>query len=206
MTQIPVLAMPDFNQLFIIEADASRFGVGAVLMQSEHPLAFFSKVLGQRARQKSMYEKELMAIVLSVMKWPQYLLGRKFIIRTDQQSLRFLMAQKEVGSEYQRWMSKLLGYEFEIQYKPGAHNKMADALSHKEHPDMECSTLISAGGIKWEDFQQQVHTDPFIQQLVQAIQQGQPVPKGYSIEHGILKYKGRMVIPGDSNLVTKLLT
>ena len=106
MTQVPVLAMPDFNQMFITEADASGFGVGAVLMQLDHPLAFFSKVLGQRARQKSVYEKELIAIVLSVMKWRQYLLGRKFIIRTNQQSLRFLMAQKEVGSEYQRWMSK----------------------------------------------------------------------------------------------------
>lgn len=90
MVSPPVLKMPDFQQTFVLETDASGYGVGAVLLQSNRPIAYFSKLLGLKARQKSVYEKELIAICLAIHKWKHYLLGRHFIVRSDQQSLRFL--------------------------------------------------------------------------------------------------------------------
>ena len=83
MTHVPVLAMPDFSKPFVIKADAFGFAIRAMLMQEGRPVVYHSQVLGQRARQKSAYEKELMAIVMVVLKWRPYLLGQHFIIRTD---------------------------------------------------------------------------------------------------------------------------
>ncbi|RVW54083.1 Retrovirus-related Pol polyprotein from transposon 17.6 [Vitis vinifera] len=98
-------------------------------MQIHKPVAYFSQVLTARERQKSIYERELMVIVLAVQKWRHYLLGRHFIVRTDQSSLKFLLEQRIVNESYQKWVAKLFGYDFEIQFRPGMKNKAADALS-----------------------------------------------------------------------------
>lgn len=78
-----------------------------------------------------MYEKELMALVLAIQHWRPYLLGQRFIVYTDQKSLRHLLEQRITTQNQQNWLAKLLGYEFDIVYKVGAANKVADALSRK---------------------------------------------------------------------------
>lgn len=83
VTSSPVLAMPDFSKEFIVETDASKSGVGAVLMQQNQPLAFFSKATGDPALSRSAYENELMALVLAIRHWRPYLIGRRFTVRTD---------------------------------------------------------------------------------------------------------------------------
>ncbi|TYK28181.1 polyprotein [Cucumis melo var. makuwa] len=103
MMSLSVLALPCFDHPFEIETDASGYGIGVVLTQSKRPIAFYGHTLAMRDRERLVYERELMAIVLA----------------------------RVVQSQYQKWVAKLLGYSFEVVYKPGLENKVADALSRK---------------------------------------------------------------------------
>ena len=87
LSSAPVLALPDFSIPFCIETDASGIGIGAVLLQKGHPLAYLSKALGPKSRGLSTYEKEYMAILEAVHQWRHYLQYGEFIIYTDQKKL-----------------------------------------------------------------------------------------------------------------------
>jgi len=68
-----VLSLPNFSNCFTIEIDALSFGIGAMLSQNIHPIAYISKALGTKAQAMSTYEKECMALILAVTKWKSYL-------------------------------------------------------------------------------------------------------------------------------------
>lgn len=129
MTTVLVLALPNFSLPFMVETDAFETGLGAVLSQERRPIAYYSHTLSPLNQNKSVYERELMAIVLAVKRWRPYLLGQRFIVRTDQKALKFLLEQRVVQPQYKKWLSKVLGYDFEVHYHPGAENKAIDALS-----------------------------------------------------------------------------
>lgn len=132
-----------------------------------------------------------MAIVLPVLKWRHYLLGRTFIIRTVEQSLKLLIDQSKVGSEYHCWVRKLLGFNFQIQYMPGASNRAADALSRRA--PLRPPWVIWSPVSNYADLQAHWSTNLFISHLIAELQEGKQI-KGYEIQHGQLFYKGRKVL------------
>lgn len=105
----PVLAIPDFNKTFTIETDASDNGIGAVLQQQGHPIAFLSRPLGPPTSGLSTYEKEYLAILMAVEQWRSYLQHAEFVIRTDQRSLVHLEEQRLSTIWQKKAFSKLLG-------------------------------------------------------------------------------------------------
>lgn len=129
MTSIPVLAIPDFEKTFIIETDASGKGIGVVLMQEERPVAYMSQTISDRAWNKSVYERELMAVVLSIQKWRHYLLGRHFVVH-------ILADQSVMDEEQQRWISKLLGFDFE------SNTSLGSRIRQQMHSLESCNFLL----------------------------------------------------------------
>lgn len=125
----PVLKFPDFAKQFTLTTDASNEGIGAILSQDGHPCCYISRTLNPPERNYSTTEKELLAIVWAVKRLRQYLLGRKFLIRTDHQALKWLQNCKDPSSRLMRWRLKLEEYEYDIEYTKGKDNTAADALS-----------------------------------------------------------------------------
>ena len=127
-----VLALPNYNT-FKLETDASGYGVGAVLSQQVNkqwkPIAYFSKHLSSTERNYSTSERELLAIVLAIEKFKQYLYGREFIIKTDHKPLQYLLTTDVPSPRLTRLQQRIKWYEFKIDYKDGKNNGNADALS-----------------------------------------------------------------------------
>ncbi|PNX76538.1 hypothetical protein L195_g032490, partial [Trifolium pratense] len=201
MTTLPVLIMPDFNKDFVVETDASGKGIGAVLMQEGRPVAYMSQTLSERAQNKSVYERELMAIVIAVQKWRPYLLGKHFQVHTDQKSLKFLTEQKVLGGDQQKWLAKLMGYDFEVKYKPGKENSVADALSRQMQ--YQAVTMIQCEA--WEGLESEIQDDDKLKKVVQDLI-GEPLShQGYQLKGGRLYHEGRIVIPKNSPRIAWLL-
>lgn len=210
MITAPVLALPDFNQMFVIESDASGFGLGAVLMQGRHPIAYFSHGLTDKEQLKPIYERELMAIVMAIQKLRHYLLGRRFIVRTDQHSLKYLLEQREVSLDYQRWLTRIMGYDFEIEYKVGSENKFADGLSRIVHLNCQSGSsnlmaLMIPNNLQIHDLYTEIDADKNIQAILQKVLQKEVVKEGYTVVDGRLFYKQRLVISSTSSFIPLVL-
>lgn len=160
-----VLALPDFHLPFVVECDASGRGIGAVLTQQHRPIAYFSKALSDRNLAKSAYEHEIMALVLTVQHWQTYLLRAHFLVFTDQKSLKFVLQQRIITPDQQNWVAKLLGYDFDICYKPGKENRAADALSRRA-VERNLNTIVSSPiWVQGGQLSEEIKADPGLQKL-----------------------------------------
>lgn len=151
-----------------------------------------------------------MAIVLSIQKWRHYLLGRRFIVRTDQQSLKYLLEQREVTLDYQRWLTRILGYNFDIEYKVGSENRVADGLSRIVHYTAaevlpRCLSLTVPSSLQVQDIYAEVDHDVNIQQIIAKVSSGQAPKVGFTLVQGRLFYKGRLFLPGNSKHIPMIL-
>ena len=117
LSSTPVLALPNFSKEFVVEVYASCFGIGAVLMQESHPIAYISRTLKKQQQSLSTYEKELLAMVFAVQKWRHYLLPNRFVIKTDHSSLKYILEHKPSTVFQQKWLAKLMEFDLSIEYR-----------------------------------------------------------------------------------------
>jgi len=191
MMQAPVLSLPDFHKPFVLETDASDSGFGAVLMQEGHTIAYLSKPLSGRNQGLSTYKKECMAILLAVDKWRCYLQHNQFSIRTDHKSLLFLTEQKATTKLQHKAVLKLMDLSFTITYKKGITNAAADALSRCATTEPLCA--ISETTPVWMDrLVAGYQDDPQATQLLQQLVLSNGTSKDYSLQNGVIRYKGRI--------------
>ncbi|KAL0556620.1 hypothetical protein IC582_005134 [Cucumis melo] len=125
-------------------------------------------MLALKDRVRQVYERELMAVVLAVQRWRPYLLVGKFKVKTDQKALKFLLDQRVIQPQYQKWIAKLLGYSFEVVYKPGVENRAADALSRKP-AKIQLFGLSITVTVDLEVIKKEVNQDPKFRKIIDEI-------------------------------------
>ena len=132
----PVLTSPDFSKEFVVQADASEVGLGAVLTQisegEEHPVLYLSRKLEPREMNYSTVEKECLAIKWALETLKYYLLGRRFTLVTDHSPLQWMAKNKETNGRVTRWFLSLQPFNFSVIHRPGRHHGNADALSRRD--------------------------------------------------------------------------
>jgi len=152
--------VPDFSKQFNVECDASSHGFGAVLVQDGHPVAFFSCPVAPRHRALAAYKRELIGLVHAMRHWRPYLWGRRFLVKTDHYSLKYLVVQRLATIPQHHWVGKLLSFDFSVEYKAGFSNTVVDALLRR---DTEQGTLVAASAPRFDFVDQLRHaqaTDP----------------------------------------------
>jgi hypothetical protein len=197
MSTCPVLALPDFDQPFTLECDASGEGIEAVLMQKRHPLAYESRKLRGPELLYSIYDKEMLAIMHALAKFRQYLVGARFLVKSKHNSLKYLLEQKDLNERQHKWVSRIHANDFDIEFVKGKNNMVVVALSRR--PSIYAMTDVS---IDWKDH---LVTEYARNQFACQIMDRQIQDNNFRIVDGLVYYKGRIFLVPESTFKAKVL-
>lgn len=137
---------------------------------------------------------------MDVQKWRTYLQGHKFVIKTDQQALKHLLDQKITSSFQQKWIAKLLGLDYEIQYKKGVENKVADALSRKWIDLVDCDAITTVTPTWVQQVVNGYAKDEFHTQILEAKVIHSLAYPAFELCGELLRYKGRISLENSNSI------
>ncbi|WVZ55036.1 hypothetical protein U9M48_005754 [Paspalum notatum var. saurae] len=202
LTTAPVLVLPDIHRDFVIYCDASRQGLGCVLMQGNKVIAYASRQLRTHERNYPTHDLELAAVVHALKTWRHYLIGNKCELYSDHKSLK--------------WLELIKDYNLDIHYHPGKANIVADALSRKAYskrlvPTNEQlrqeiaelnmhivqepkGTVLTIQPTMVEQVKKDQANDEETQKIINHIKKDGTTAFRIS-EDGLVRYKDRLVVP-----------
>ncbi|KAK1683765.1 hypothetical protein QYE76_044613 [Lolium multiflorum] len=222
LTTSPILIMPDITKPFDVYCDASKIGLGCVLMQEGKVISYLSRQLKQHEQNYPTHDLELAAVVLALKVWRHYLMGNRCEIYSDHKSLEYIFTQKELNMRQRRWLELIKDYDMEIHYHPGKANVVADALSRL--PCQLNSMIAEEQPSLYQEFEQfrmelvsegylaSIELQPTLIGHIKEAQKGNAIDgiksqiaagkaPGFTIdEEGVLWYNGRLCVPSDSEL------
>jgi hypothetical protein len=136
LTTTPVLTMPDMEKSFSIYCNASGHGLGCVLMQDGHVVAYASRQLRKHEEKYPTHDLELAAVVHALKIWRHYIIGKRCEVYSDHKSLKYIFTQPDLNLRQQRWLELIKDYDLGINYHPDKANVVADTLSKRSHLNM----------------------------------------------------------------------
>jgi hypothetical protein len=204
VSEAPVLIIPDPTLPYTVVSDASGFAVGAALCQDHgkglQPCAYLSRTMNTAERNYPVHEQELLAIVTALREWRHYLLGNKFTIYTDHRSLKYISTQPSLSPRQTRWSEFLQQFDFEIVYRPGKENTVADALSRRPDLKLHGITSIDVDTSILDEIRQAYQEDKVTKSIITNGHEQFAVKDGWIYKNGCL------YVPNNSSIRTRLLT
>jgi hypothetical protein len=134
LVNAPILSLFENGKHFMVYIDASRIGLGCVLIQDGKVIAYGSRQLKKHERNYPTHDLELVVVVFALKSWRHYLYGETCDIYIDHKSLKYIFTQKELNMRQRRWLELIKNYDLTIHYHPGKANVVADALSRTGVP------------------------------------------------------------------------
>jgi hypothetical protein len=206
LTTTQILQLPDFDQPFMVECDASNAGVGAVLHQGSGAIAYFSRQIAARHAHLVAHERELIGLVQAVRHWRAYLWGREFIVKTDHYNLKYLLDQRLTTIPQHQWISKLIGYDFQVQYKPGASNTVVDALSRRDVGEEGQLAMISTPVFTvFDELRAETAAKASLQLMKEGVLAGRKGDEWQFVD-GLVTVRGKVYVAADSPSLPTILT
>ena len=144
LTSAPILIVLDKGYGYTVYCDASRVGLGCVLMQSGRVLGYGSRQLKNHEQNYPTHDMELAVVVFALKIWRHYLYGKEFEVYSYHKSLKYIFTKRDLNMRQRRWMEFLEDYDFTLHYHPGKANVVADALSRKSQ-----GALASIASREW---------------------------------------------------------
>jgi hypothetical protein len=133
LTSSSVLVLLDLTKKFDIYCDASRQGLGCVLMQEGQVVCYASRQLRKHEENYPTHDLELAVMVHALKIWRHYLIGHRCEIYSDHRSLKYIFTENDLNLRQRRWLELIKDYDLGINYHPGKANVVADALSRKKY-------------------------------------------------------------------------
>jgi hypothetical protein len=195
LTSAPILRVSDMEKDFTVCTDASKQGLGVVLMQDGGVIAYASRKLKQHEELYATHDLELAVVMLALKLWRHYLVGRSFELKTDHESLKHLFTQRDLNARQRRWSEFMSEYDFGILYIKGKENVVVDALSRRPR----VFSLVPLKVNLRERVLGKLLGDSWYLKVTSTLQSGRqldPKYEGYSLEaDGLLRYQGKDVHP-----------
>ncbi|WVZ97202.1 hypothetical protein U9M48_042754 [Paspalum notatum var. saurae] len=229
LTTAPVLTLPDQQKKFIIYCDASRDGLGCVLMQEGKVIPYASRQLRKHELNYPTHDLELAAVVHALKIWRHYLYGQRCEIYTDHKSLKYIFTQNELNMRQRRWLELIKDYDMEIHYHPGKANVVADALSRKSYTNMALGFMMphelceeferlslgflhrttaaafEAESTLEQEIREHQKDDEKLQEIRELLKLGK-APHFREDEQGTLWYKNRICVPNVDSIRKLILS